>query len=131
LQVKHRLAGAIFAQLTTEEKQYATSHHLVMVKGKRNLTPDLKVAMDLLVATRLVCSVLPSNNFMFAIPGFSSFINQSNVLGKFKFDVANMDTRLVRHFLATIIQAAPNAIPVDQLANHMGHSISVHREFYR
>jgi hypothetical protein len=139
MNVQQRLSGAVFASLSEEEKDCAGHHFLISVKGKRNrinsviLTEQLKEAMDTLLETRDACGVLKSNPYFFAIPGFSTYLMPSVVLKKFitKFAVTNMATRKIRKFIATVLQASPGTLTVDQLARHLGHEFSVHNEYYR
>lgn len=104
MNVPHKLGGPVFASLSAEEKDYAGRHFLVQVKGKRNrvnaviLTEKFKAAMDLLASLRSSCGVLSTNVYFFAIPSYTTYLNQTNALIKFKneFNVQNMDTRLIR-----------------------------------
>lgn len=134
------LDDAVFASLSEEEKEYAGRHYLISVKGKRNrinsviLTEECKHAMDDLLDGRDNCGVSKENCYFFAIPGgFASFLLPSPILRKFilEFGVKNMSTRKIRKFMATVIQAAPGILPADHLARHMGHELTVHKEFYR
>jgi hypothetical protein len=139
INVKHNLKGAIFASLTAEEKSYAKDHFLIRVRGKRNrvndviVTNSVREAMELLIKMRKEVGVLDTNQFVFAIPYYSTSLNSSTVMKKFidEFGVANMETRMIRKFLATIIQAKPGTVTRDQLARHLGHDEQVHKEFYR
>jgi hypothetical protein len=139
MNVQQSLSGAVYASLSEEEKDYAGRHFLISVKGKRNrinsiiLTEKLKEAMDALLEFRHACEVLESNPFFFAVPGFSTYIMHSPVLKKFitQFGVSNMATRKIRKFIATVLQAKPGTLTVDQLARHLGHEFAVHNEFYR
>jgi hypothetical protein len=139
MNVEQKLSGAVFASLSPEEKDYAGHHYLISVKGKRNrinsviLTEQLKEAMDTLLDARDACGVLQTNPFFFAIPGYSSYLMPTPVLKKFisEFGVSNMATRKIRKFMATVLQASPGTLSVDQLARHLGHELSVHKEFYR
>jgi hypothetical protein len=139
MNVQQKLSGAVYASLSEEEKEYAAHHFLISVKGKRNrinsivLTEELKEAMDALLEARNVCEVLDGNPFFFALPGFSTYLLPSPVLRKFttKFGVTNMATRKIRKFIATVLQARPGTLTVDQLARHLGHEVAVHNEFYR
>jgi hypothetical protein len=140
MNVQQSLSGAVYASLSEEEKEYAGRHFLISVKGKRNrinsviLTETLKEAMDALLEAREACGVLESNPFFFAVPSFSSsYLMPSPVLKKFitQFGVSNMATRKIRKFIATVLQAKPGTLTVDQLARHLGHEFAVHNEFYR
>jgi hypothetical protein len=139
MNVQQRLDGALFASLSDEEKEFAGHHFLISVKGKRNrinaviLTEQVKDAMDSLLASRREGEVLETNQYFFAIPGYTTHILHSPVLKKFveKFSVSNMATRKIRKFIATVLQARPGTLTVDQLARHMGHEEGVHKEFYR
>lgn len=137
--VKKNLRGVIYASLTEEEKEYAACHHIIRVKGKRNrvndviITDAIKESMDLLTACRKECGVPESNEFIFAVPGYSGNLQSSPVMKKFKeeYNVENMDTRKIRKYLATIVQAKPGSIEVHQWASHFGHNDDVHKEHYR
>jgi hypothetical protein len=139
MSVKQRLEGAIFASLSEDEKEHARRHFLMLVKGKNNrhnaiiLDNEVKEAMDLLLATRLECEVPVTNEYFFAIPKHSSFLQHSPILKKYveEFGVSNMATRQIRKFIATLLQAKPGTLSVEQLARHMGHEFSVHNKFYR
>ena len=97
------------------------------------MTEWCKEAMDALLNNRDDCGVLPTNEYFFAVPGYSTFLQSSTVLSKFKtqFGVSDMETRKIRKLIATLIQAKPGLLPSDQLARHLGHELSVHNEFYR
>lgn len=139
MNVQQKLTGAVFASLSDEEKEYAGQHYLISVKGKRNrinsiiLTGQMKIAMDTLLEARTACGVLPSNPFFFAVPGYFTYLLPSPVLKEFitESGVSNMATRQIRKFMATVLQASPGTLGVDQLARHLGHELSVHKEFYR
>lgn len=130
----------IFISLNAAERQAALSHHLVMVKGKKNrpncviFTDTLKAAVDLLIEKRLVCEIPPSNQYVFALPGSQTFINHSPVMRQMRnlFQVKNMETRKVRKYVATNLLATnPSEATTDMVARHLGHDIMVHREYYR
>ncbi len=139
MNVQQKMDSALFASLTDEEKECAGHHFLISVKGKRNrinaviLTEQVKDAMDALLDSRADCGILNSNIYFFAIPGYATHLQHSTVLKKFvdEFGVTNMATRKIRKFIATVLQARPGSLTVDQLARHMGHEESVHKEFYR
>ncbi len=139
MNVQQRLGGPLFASLSDEEKECAGHHFLISVKGKRNrinaviLTEQVKDAMDALLNTRADGEVLESNVYFFAIPGFATHLQHSPLLKKFveEYGVSNMATRKIRKFIATVLQARPGSLTVDQLARHMGHEEGVHKEFYR
>ena len=137
---RKQLTGPIFAKMTPKQKEQAANNFLVETPGKRHrvnavlVWKEIKEALLLMLDCRSDCRVKETNPHVFAIPGDPmKSIPQSAVLSKYKgkCGVINMDQRLIRHLLATMLQADPGAVETEHLANHLGHDINVHFTFYR
>ena len=103
------------------------------------LTEDLVQAFIALIDTRTVVGIKVENKFIFATPtrGSLSYLRGHD-------SIANVTSRCelrcpesirstkVRKYTATVAQVLDlNGNELEWLANHMGHDLSVHKEYYR
>ena len=130
MSVSSTMQNIIFNALSEDEKDVASFHHVIRVKGKRNrvndviITTSWKESIELLISSRKECDVLDSNIYVFAIPGLSSSLSSTTVLKKFiqAAGVQNMATRLIRRFMATTNRGLKgDKVTIDEMAGHMGH----------
>eukprot|EP00795_Rhopilema_esculentum_P013171 gene13171-3969_t len=118
---------------------------LVYVRGKRSrkvpilLTAEIVNAMKALIKTRDAVGVSNENKYVFAAPsrGSLNYLRGPDCLNavvkscQLKNPSAIKSTQL-RKYVATVSQIIDlNSSELDWLARHMGHDISVHREYYR
>ena len=118
---------------------------MVETKGKKGrkvpvlLTPDMKEAIDLLIATRDAVGISQENPYVFArvYKQSDGHMRAWDTLRKLTDEVslqhpeALLSTKL-RKYVSTVTQVLNlQESEVDWLARHMGHDLSVHREFYR
>lgn len=118
---------------------------LLYVRGKRGrkvpvlLTEDLVKAIVALIDTRSEIGIHPQNQYVFAAPtreslsflrGHDSMANITSRCG-LQHPEAIRSTK-VRKYTATVAQVLDlNGNELEWLANHMGHDISVHKQYYR
>jgi hypothetical protein len=133
----------IFSSLTAVEKQLAKSLLLLETRGKRDrkvpilLPVDAQQAIELLIKNRKNCGISDTNQFLFPLPGFETSLRGWEVLNKLAKEFGCQRPELItgtklRKYLATTAQAMNLAEnEMDWLANHLGHDIKVHRQFYR
>lgn len=102
------------------------------------LSPEVKKAIDLLLETRDQVNVNPENPYVFAKSGCSlQSLRGWDVLHAAANNAALTNPELVtstklRKYVATLSQVIDlKENELEWLASHMGHSIKVHREFYR
>lgn len=101
------------------------------------LTPNMVVAMDLLVNMREKCQVPVENQHLFARPGALSHYRGVDCIRQYaqasgaKYPDALCSAKLRKQVatLSTVLNLKDNEM--DQLANFLGHDIRVHQEFYR
>lgn len=135
----------IYDSLPLPQKLASKRLSLIMTRGKRDrgvpiiLTPDMKESVELLNMTREVAGVNPDNPYIFACPSGQSLqpLRGYNCLRKYAQQCgAQNPERLtatnMRKHLATLSQIMNlSGSELEQLANHLGHDISVHQEYYR
>jgi hypothetical protein len=103
------------------------------------LTEDVKAAIMVLNKSRQDCKVSESNEFIFAVNNGKSenSLRGHDVLQKTCANVQLEQPNLVkttnlRKYVATVSQLVDmNESEMGWLANHLGHDIHVHKEFYR
>jgi len=120
---------------------------MVEIKGKRGrkvpvlLTKEVRKAIDILVEKRSEVGVNPDNPYLFAAPGNGSLghLRPGECIRKVVMSEnlqlekpeAVTSTRL-RKYVATVSQILDlQENELDWLARHLGHDITVHREYYR
>lgn len=130
--------------LTSIEKKLAESMTIVEVEGKRGrrvpvlLPPVIKESIDVLIRHRDECKISFHNRYVFARSNVSKrFLRGHDCLKKIceEINLENPDaitgTKL-RKYVATVCQLFNmSENEYDWLARHLGHDITVHREFYR
>lgn len=101
------------------------------------LTPEMVNALNLIVEKRTECGVPDGNEYLFAVPKCLSYYRGHHNLkrladecGAKKPDYLR-STQLRKEMATTsqILNLRNNEL--DQLADFLGHDISVHRQFYR
>ena len=118
---------------------------LLYVRGKRGrkvpvlLTEDLVQAFIALIDTRLAVGIHPQNRYVFAAPtrdslsflrGHDSMANITSRCG-LQHPEAIRSTK-VRKYTATVAQVLDlSGNELEWLANHMGHDLSIHKQYYR
>ena len=118
---------------------------MVETKGKKGrkvpvlLTPDMKEAIDLLIATRDAVGISQENPYVFArvYKQSDGHMRAWDTLRKLTDEVSlqhpeALTSTKLRKYVSTVTQVLNlQESEVDWLARHMGHDLSVHREFYR
>lgn len=138
-----QLEDEICQTMTTAEKITMAPLTLIMVRGKRGcgvpvlLTPDMRESIDLLIDFHKQGSEMPT--FIFArtagaaMTPLRAYDCMSELATKAELDQPEniRATKLQKH-IATVYQVlALKKTELEQLANHMGHNIQIHREYYR
>ena len=133
----------ITASLQPLEKQLLKTTDLVMVPGKRNrkvpiLIPEnLSDAMKVLLDKREEVGIPPQNAFFFSSRSTNGHLDGWQAVNASSSGACLKNPQLVtstkcRKYNATITQLLDLApTDVEMLANHMGHSTNIHKEFYR
>lgn len=137
----------VVASLNGIEQHLLKRLDMVEIKRERGrkvpllLTEEVKQAMDVLVETRSEVGINPENPYLFATTGNGSLghlrpwecmkkVVTSDEL-KLKKPEAVTSTKL-RKYVATVSQILDlKENELDWLARHLGHDITVHREYYR
>nr|XP_054759056.1 uncharacterized protein LOC129265092 [Lytechinus pictus] len=113
------------------------------VSGKRGrkvpvlIPQDCKATMDKLVAHRHEGGITKDNVYFFARPGCQTSLRASDSLQALAEEADLMKPQLIRttkmrKYCGTVSQILNlSESQLDWLADHMGHDIRVHREFYR
>ncbi|KAJ4922030.1 hypothetical protein JOQ06_004049 [Pogonophryne albipinna] len=129
--------------LSKYEQKLCRYFERVKLKGKRGrkvavlLTPEMVNALKLLIQKRKECGVPDVNEYLFAVPkclsyyrGHQSLRSFADECGAKKPDYLR-STQLRKEMATTsqILNLKNNEM--DQLADFLGHDISVHRQFYR
>ena len=132
----------IFESLDEFEKKLVQNLDMLKMVGKRNrhvpliLTPPLKEAMQLLYESRHEVGILKENPYFFANCR-TGYICHSTIMKKFAKSSGAKKPDLItstnlRKYCATVSQLlALNNEELEWLANHLGHDITVHRNYYR
>lgn len=103
------------------------------------MTAEIVKSIEALIKTREQIGVSPSNKYVFAAPtrGSSRFLRGPDCLNalvnrcQLKNPSAVKSTQL-RKYVATVSQIIDlKESELEWLARHMGHDLSVHREYYR
>ena len=132
--------GEIFCSLDDEEKELARFHFEILVKGKCGrhvsvvLTRWLKEKLDALLTWRQHLGIPDDNPYFFGVPKCKSHTRAWSVLRQFgqQFQLPRITSTGMRKYLATCAQVMNlSDQEIGWLANHLGHSVDVHRKHYR
>ena len=129
--------------LSEYEKKLLNYFERVELKGKRGrkvavlLTPEMVNALNIMIEKRKECGVPDQNEFLFAIPNCLTHYRGHQCLRQLADECGAKrpeylrSTQLRKDIATTsqILNLKNNEL--DQLADFMGHNISVHRQFYR
>ena len=116
---------------------------LIEVPGKKNrkvpilVTQEAKTAMDVLAKTRDAVGIPERNPFFFASRSLDGYLNSWQAM-KSVVDDKNVESPMsisstrLRKYIATVCQLFDlKEGEMEWLANHMGHELNIHRDFYR
>lgn len=130
--------------LTDTEKALRKSFTRFEIQGKGGrpvpvlLTNEMKKCVDILISTREKANINPKNPYLFAVAKTAqSCIRGSDVLRKYGRLCGakmpqNIKSILLRKHVATMSQLLNlSGSDVESLATFMGHSVDVHKEYYR
>ncbi|CAB3992031.1 uncharacterized protein LOC110455631 [Paramuricea clavata] len=134
----------IFQSLSPSEQQLCKRLDLVEIIGKRRrkvpviLTEDVKAAINALNTRRKEGGVCESSQYVFAVNDGRSMnpLRGHDVIKKTCKQVKLKEPELIkstnlRKYIATVSQIVDmNESEMGWLANHLGHDIHVHKEFY-
>ena len=103
------------------------------------LTAELVVAIDELINNRNVIGVTTDNPYIFAAPtrNSKSHLRGNDCLAKILTNCnlqrpEGIKSTKLRKYVATVLQIIDlNKNELEWLARHMGHDVSVHRQYYR
>lgn len=135
--------SAITATLEPLEKKLLEKTDLVMVPGKRSrkvpilLPQDVLQAMELLMNTREQVGIPSGNAYFFSSRSSNGFLDGWQAINASSSEADLKKPELVtstkcRKYNATITQLLDlGPTQVELLANHMGHSVNIHKEHYR
>ena len=124
------------------EKKLSERLDMIKVSGKRGrhvpilLTLDIVDALNLLLEDRCNINIKQSNQYFFATRG-DKYLRAHEILHEFaqKAGLVNpsaITSTNLRKYIATVSQLISlEKEELEWLADHLGHSIEVHREFYR
>ncbi|KAG1934044.1 hypothetical protein F2P79_020181 [Pimephales promelas] len=129
--------------LSDYEKKLCSYFERVELKGKRGrkvallLTPEMSAALNLMIEKRMECGVPEENEYLFAVPHCLTYYRGHQCLRRLAAECGAKkpdylrSTNLRKEIATTcqILNLKENEI--DQLADFLGHDISVHRQFYR
>ena len=129
--------------LSQTEQQICSRMKLVEICGKRNmtvpvlLTPAMAKAIDCILSARDKIGIDAGNEFVFAR---TSGLNSTDACACMRRVAENagvekpelIHSTKLRKYVATVSQLLDmKQNELELLCNHMGHSVTVHREFYR
>eukprot|EP00057_Strongylocentrotus_purpuratus_P015041 XP_011669515.1 PREDICTED: uncharacterized protein LOC100890715 isoform X2 [Strongylocentrotus purpuratus] len=129
--------------LSPLEQHLMNDLDMVYTRGKRGrkvpvlIPQDCKATMDKLVAHRHEGGITKDNVYFFARPGCETSLRASDSLQALAEEADLMKPHLIRttkmrKYCGTVSQILNlSESQLDWLADHMGHDIRVHREFYR
>lgn len=129
--------------LTDMEQQLCSRLKLVNIPGKRNrtvpvlLTANAVAGIECLIEKRNEVGIDERNPFMFArcsgLNSVDGYVCLRRVVNSLKLDRPDLVTRTyLRKYIATVSQLLDmKNSEFDLLCRHMGHTATVHREFYR
>ena len=136
----------ILSHMDITEKALATRMSVVEVRGKSTrglrkvfviLSPEMLEACNHLIQTRMYVGIDSSHDYLFARPGGSA-IDGCRAMREVTSMCPGLEapelirTRLLRKYLATTIQLLDmNGEELQMVADHMGHSVTVHTDVYR
>ena len=132
----------ILKVLSPLEQKLAEKLDLIEILGKRKrrvpiiLTPYVKAALDVLVSKRTSMGLGP-NQYLFAKAGSKTYVPGWKAVKLACEGCALKQPGLItstklRKYLATVTQVMQlDNQQLEWVANHLGHSIDVHRSFYR
>ncbi|CAB3987135.1 uncharacterized protein LOC110043873 [Paramuricea clavata] len=144
---KEANSSEIVKSLNKFEKNLSEMLDMVEVRGKRGrkvpiiLTPELKTSIELLNRTRSAVGIPEDNPYVFANASKKSLNHMRtwSCMNQFALECdppltnpKNITSNGLRKYIATISQVlAMKATEMDWLARHLGHDITVHRNYYR
>ena len=103
------------------------------------MTTEIVNAIEILISTRSAVGVSAENKFVFAAPtrGSKKFLRGPDCLSRIVNNLelenpAAIKSTKLRKYVATVSQIIDlSESELEWLARHMGHDLSVHREYYR
>lgn len=125
---------------------YSFSLEIVHVRGKRGRQVPVLCGkeeiscIELLIKTREKVGVNPNNVFVFAAPTRSSLkpLRGNDCSRKIFGKIENLESperlqsKELRKYCATVVQIADlTETDLEWLSRHLGHDLTVHKEFYR
>lgn len=129
--------------LSPVEQHLLKTMHLIEVIGKQGnkvpiiLGDDEKAAIDLLIEARKHTDILEENPYVFA-RGAANHIDGCHAMRAVVNKVpdlqnpADITSTSMRKYFATVCQIMNlSDVQLEEVANHMGHKLTVHRRFYR
>lgn len=139
-----KMQEEIYKSLTEVEVKLSNSFERFEIRGKKGravpvlLTPIMKQSLDLILKIRNSVNVFEDNEYLFAIPfTVVGCYRGSDCLRKAAYECGSASPKLLtstklRKHIATMSQLL-NLTNNDreQLANFMGHDLSIHNEYYR
>ena len=136
----------ILSQMDITEKALAKRMSVVEVRGKSTrglrkvfviLSEQMMQACQHLIQTRMYVGIDQSNEYLFARPG-GSVLDGCKAMRDVTSKCPGLEspqlirTRLLRKYLATTIQLLDmTGDELKMVADHMGHSVTVHTDVYR
>ena len=136
----------ILSQMDVTEKALASRMSVVEVRGKSTrglrkvfviMSEEMLKACQHLIETRMYAGIPSSNEYLFARPGGTA-LDGCKAMRDITSKCPGLEspqlirTRLLRKYLATTIQLLDmTGEELKMVADHMGHSVSVHTDVYR
>ncbi len=129
--------------LSEYEQKLCMYFERVELKGKRGrkvavlLSPEMTKSLNLMIMKREECGVPNKNEYLFAVPHCITYYRGHQCLRKFadECDAKKTDflrsTQLQKEMATTSQMLNLKNNEIDQLADFLGHDITVHRQFYR
>ncbi|XP_050957643.1 uncharacterized protein LOC127158626, partial [Labeo rohita] len=129
--------------LSEYEQKLCMYFERVELKGKRGrkvavlLTPEMTKSLNLMIMKREQCGVPNKNEYLFAIPHCLTCYRGHQCLRKFADECGAQkpdflrSTQLRKEIATTSQMLNLKNNEMDQLADFLGHDITVHRQFYR
>lgn len=144
--IKESTSDPLYQNLSEEEKKVARQYSRMKVRGKMGsivfvmLKPEFEKSIELLLSHRQDACIPEKNAFLFALPSSVDEIavmNAYSILKNFALSCGAKDpsklngTSLRKHLATHCASLELSDSRVTDVANFMGHSQTVHRQFYR
>lgn len=142
-----RLDDNLLKTLGPSSKKLGETYARFVIRGKLNRTVPVLLSREMITCINTILEyrermgVRPENRYVFGIPGFEKsrhkYLRACNLMRKFSVEcgasipISLRGTKLRKHIATNCINLNLSESEVGDVANFMGHSVSIHKEHYR